>query len=99
MIRLSGYRFERHELLKRLHKHIFLKFSCIIRRMVTITDIPDRDRIVVSSSDVKLLVIMSGDSGSKYPAIMTLPPLGTLIPLTKVVRGTPVFTVLHSCIF
>jgi hypothetical protein len=66
---------------------------------MTITYVPDRDGIVVSSSNVKLLIIMSGDSGSEYPAIMTLPPLRTLILLAEVVRRTPIFAVLDSCIF
>jgi hypothetical protein len=66
---------------------------------MAITDIPDRDGIVISTSNVELLAVMAGDGGGKYPAFMTFPSPDALIFLTKVIRSVPIFAVLHRGIF
>lgn len=66
---------------------------------MAVIDIPYRDSVIVSTGNIELLTVMSGDGGGKYPALMAFPPFYALIFLTEVIRSIPIFAVLRSGIF
>lgn len=69
-----------------------------IRLVLTTCNVPDRDRVVIGTSYVELLVFEGSNSRSKNSTFMCLPSVDAVIFLTECGRVL-VFTILHSAVF
>lgn len=91
--------FERNEFLQGFDKLVLMHFLLAIRSWVTASNIPDRDRVVIASCDVQLLIVVCGDRRCQDAAFVGLPSIDAVVFLAKVSRGAFVLTILYCAIF
>tara|TARA_R110002060_G_scaffold36380_1_gene47358 strand:+ start:978 stop:1448 length:471 start_codon:yes stop_codon:yes gene_type:complete len=91
-------RLERHEFLKRFNQLILRHISFAGASGITACNIPDRDRVVIRTCDVKLLSVESRECRCQNPSLVGLPSVDTVIFLAERGGGL-VFAVLNSAVF